>query len=89
MTSYTIEFNGTGEVSEGQFRNDTEAQAWVESVLESRGYDADDLSTSDWDADGLNDDGQQCYRMLFWSDEKSAQNDSGVKSICQLCKVGS
>lgn len=89
MTSYTIEFNGTGEVSEGQFRNDTEAQAWVESVLAARGYDAGDLSTSDWDADGLNDDGEQCYRMLFWADEQTAQHDPGVDAICQLCRVGS
>lgn len=88
MSSYTIEFNGTGEVSEGQFRNDTEAQAWVESVLEFRGYDVDDVVSGDWDADGQNDDGEQCFRMLYWASENDAENDAGEKSICQLCKVG-
>lgn len=88
MTIYTIEFNGTGEVSEGSFRNDTEAQAWVESVLENRGYDANELASGDWDADGENEDGDTCYRMLFWESESDAENDAGESSICQLCRVG-
>jgi phage head maturation protease len=87
MASYTIEFNGSGEVSEGQFRNDTDAQVWVESVLESRGHDVDALVSGDWDAAGKNDDGEQCYRMLFWASESDAENDAGEKSVCQLCKV--
>ncbi len=85
--SYTIEFNGTGEVSEGFFANDTEAASWVESVLEARGYDADEIVSGDWDADGQNDDGQQCERMLFWSDEASSENDPGVNAVCKLCVV--
>lgn len=88
MSSYTIEFSSTGDVCEGQFSSDTEAQSWVESVLESRGYDADEIVTGDWDADGHNDDGEQCYRMLFWEDGSHAENDPGADSICQLCKVG-
>lgn len=88
MASYTIEFNGSGEVSEGQFNSDTEAQAWVESVLENRGHDADELVSGDWDSAGQNDDGEQCYRMLFWANEADAENDPGVNAICQLCKVG-
>ena len=88
MISYTIEFNGTGEVSEGQFRSDTEAQAWVESVLEARGHDVVALVSGDWDADGENDNGEKCFRMLFWASESDADNDSGENSICQLCKVG-
>jgi hypothetical protein len=88
MQSYTIEFNRTGEVTEGQFSNDTEAQLWVEAVLDARGYDADELLSGDWDADGTNDDGEQCYRMLFWANESDAENDPGVNAICQLCKVG-
>lgn len=88
MISYTIEFNGSGEATEGQFRNDTVAQAWVESVLEARGYDADELVCGDWDADGSNDDGDQCWRMLFWANESDADNDAGSNAICQLCKVG-
>lgn len=88
MKSYTIEFSGTGEVSEGRFSNDTEAQAWVESVLEQRGYDVDELFSGDWDADGQTDDGEPCLRMLFWASESDAENDAGQSTICQLCKVG-
>lgn len=88
MTSYTIEMNGSGLTSEGNFRNDTEAQAWVESVLEASGYEVDDLVFGDWDADGKNDDGKPCYRMLVWANEADAENDAGESSICQLCKVG-
>lgn len=87
MKSYTIEFNGTGEVAEGQFRNETEAQSWVESVLEQRGYDVDELVSGDWDVAGTNDDDQKCYRMLYWASEADADNDAGEKAICQLCKA--
>ena len=86
MASYTIEFNGSGEVSEGQFRSDAEAQAWAESVLEARRHDMDELVCGDWDSDGQNDDGEQCFRMLFWANEAEAENDSGVNAICKLCK---
>lgn len=88
MASYTLEFCGSGEVSEGQFGSDTEAQSWVESVLESRGYDADSIVNGEWDADGKNDDGESCYRMLYWANETDSQNDAGANSICQLCRVG-
>ena len=87
MKSYTIEFNGTGEVSEGQFSNDNEAQSWVEAVLEAQGHGTE-LVSSDWESDGQNEDGEQCYRMLFWADEADAENDPGANAICQLCKVG-
>jgi hypothetical protein len=87
MTSYTIEFIGSGETTESRFNNDIDAQAWAESVLENRGYDVDDIVPGGWDADGKNDDGEQCYRMLFWANESDAESDSGEKSICQLCKV--
>jgi hypothetical protein len=88
MQSYVIEFEDGG-ISEGHFENDTQAVAWVESVLEHHGYDPDELVSGDWDADGKNDDGEQCYRMLFWASEEDSENDSGENSICQLCKVGS
>jgi hypothetical protein len=85
--SYTIEFNGTGEVSEGSFRNDTEAVLWVESVLEARGCDADEIVSGDWDSDGQNDDGERCERMLFWANEAASENDPGVNAVCKLCVV--
>jgi len=86
--SYTLEFNGTGVVAEGFFATDTLAQLWAESVLENRGYDPNELVAGNWDADGQNDDGEQCYRMLFWANESDAENDPGANAICQLCKVG-
>lgn len=79
MKSYILEFNGSGEVSEGCFPSDMDAESWAESVLEQRGYCANDLVSSYWDAYGPSE-----VRMLFWADEETAQNDPGVKSICSL-----
>ena len=85
MTSYTVNFNGSGEVLEHHFNTDAQAVLWLTLVLESRGYDLDILDASGWDADGVNDDDQPCYRMLFWADEVASFNDDGVKAICSLC----
>jgi len=87
MMNYTIEFSGSGEVSEGSFANDTMAIKWVESVLEARGFDAAESVSGDWDQAGQNDDGDQCWRMLFWTSEDDANNDSGARAYCQLCVV--
>jgi len=86
--SYTLEFNGSGVVAEGFFDSEIRALLWAESVLENLGYDPNELVAGDWDADGENDDGEQCYRMLFWAHESDAENDPGANAICQLCKVG-
>jgi hypothetical protein len=89
MKNYTIEFNGTGEVSEGHFGSDREAKSWVVSVLENLGYDASQLVEGhDWDDDGQNDDGKKCSRLLYWANEIDAENDPGARAICKLCKVG-
>lgn len=87
MRSYTIEFNGTGEVCEGYHDSDNAAELWLESVLTQRGYDPAKLFAADWDANGENDNGQKCERMLFWENETVSQNDSGANAICQLCVV--
>lgn len=87
MKSYTFEFQD-GDLCEGYFETDADAQAWVESILENRGYDVCDLVEGDWDADGKNDDGEQCYRMLYWATEEDAKDDPGLDAIGQLCKVG-
>ena len=84
---YVIEFNGTCEVSEGCFANDTEAIGWVDSVLEAHGYDSSEIVSGDWDADGENEDGQTCERMLFWADEATSENDPGTNAVCKLCVV--
>lgn len=88
MKSYVLKFAGSGEVCEGYFENDSEAIAFAESVLEFRGHEPSKLVRGGWDADGQNDDGAQCHRMLFWANEDDAENDAGAKSIAQLCKVG-
>lgn len=88
MKSYTIEFNGSGEVIERNFASDNAAQSWVESVLEDRGHDSSELVTGEWDQAGKNGDGEQAWRMLYWASEAIAENDTGAKAICQLCKVG-
>ena len=85
MKNYTIEFTETGAVSEGSFSCDTDAERWVETVLENAGHDAEEIVSGDWDADGQNEDGQSCERMLFWASDSDAQNDAGQRSICQLC----
>lgn len=79
MKSYVIEFNGSGEVSEGFFSNDREAVAWAETVLETRGFDLSEIVSGEWDAHGA--DG---FRLLFWANEETAQNDAGQNAICQL-----
>jgi hypothetical protein len=87
MKSYVLQFAGSGEVCEGNFGSEVDAILWAESVLGARGYDREEIVTGGWDADGQNDDGEQCHRMLFWADEDAAENDAGAKSIAQLCKV--
>jgi hypothetical protein len=87
MMSYTVNFNGSGEVLEHHFDTDSQAVLWLTLVLESRGYDLDTLDSCGWDSDGLDDDDRVCERMLFWPDEVASFNDSGAKSICSLCVV--
>lgn len=86
MTSYTIEFND-GRTSDGCFDRDSDAQAWVEAVLEQHGCDASEIVSGDWDAAGSNDDGSPLERMLFWADEEASNNDSGANAICQLVRA--
>jgi hypothetical protein len=88
VQSYTIEFSGSGEVLEKQLSDDTAAQAWAESVIADRGFDAEELFSGQWDADGQNDADPLCSRMLFWECESDAEIDSGIMALCQLCKVG-
>lgn len=84
MTAYVIRFsNGEREIREW-LDGDSEAIDFVESVLSERGHDITEVVSGDWDADGEDDDGNQCERMLFWASEEDAENDSGAKSICEL-----
>lgn len=85
MKSYTINFADSGEVCEGFFNSDFEAIGWAESIFEDRGWT--EVVRGDWDADGQNEDGEQCYRVLFWASEEYAENDCGANSFAELCKV--
>lgn len=87
MTSHTVNFSGSSEVLEHDFNTDLQAVRWLESELESRGYDADTLNSCGWNSNGKNDDGRSCERMLFWADEVDSFQDAGQKSICALCVV--
>jgi hypothetical protein len=43
---------------------------------------------NDESADGLNDDDEQCWKLLIWGSEESAHGDNGSRSIAQLEWVG-
>ena len=50
-------------------------------------FGADAVAADQWDADGLNDDGLRCERLLIWACEDDARNDNGAKSVAQLTVV--
>ena len=60
-----------------------DAQQAVEVVLSSQGIDAP-VWAEQADADGINDDGKQCWRLLAWASDEDAAGDSGAKAIGQL-----
>lgn len=86
MKSYTINFAGSGEVCEGFFESDLQAIHWAQLVFLNRGVT--DVVRGDWDADGQDDEGGQCYRLLFWATEEDAEHDCGAKAFAEVCKVG-
>ena len=88
MRTYTLEFNGTGEVAELNCdHGDEQAEQMARVILAGRGYP--DITFADqWDADGTDDDDQPCFRLLIWADGDAAENDSGLYSVAQLCRVG-
>ena len=49
MTSYVIEFNGSGEVLERHFANDDLAVAWADKVMRDLGHD--DTVRGEWDCE--------------------------------------
>lgn len=67
-----------GAISEHEFADLETAKTFVESLL------GDIVWAEQPDADGTNDDGAQCYRLLCWESEEDAENDSGAESIGQL-----
>jgi len=65
MTSYTVNFNGSGEVLEHHFDSDVQAVLWITRELATRGYNLEDLDSGGWDSDGVNEEDELCYRMFF------------------------
>ena len=75
MSKYTINFTDGGECWDlGIFGNDTEAAIDAERVLESRGHDANELVTGEWEQG----------RLLIWADEADAEGDSGANALCSV-----
>lgn len=81
--SYAINHTHSGAVTEITADDDTAATAAVLAML---GRDV--VIADQWDADGTNDDGVQCWRRLIWEDESSSENDDGANAVASLTRVG-
>jgi hypothetical protein len=79
---YVLNFVGSGATSEIWAGSDGEAIFQAKAIL------GESVTALQWDADGENDDGEQCKRLLIWSSEKDALNDDGSKAIASLSTVG-
>lgn len=89
MPKYYFELADSGTVSEWIRDNDTEATRAAVDQLIFEGYDAESIvEGEDWSSDGVNDDGEPCYRLLFWANQEDSDNDCGAKSIAQISRVG-
>jgi hypothetical protein len=86
MNSYVLEY-ANGAIDELCARDDDHAVSMALNILRDLGHD-DAVAADQWDSDGTNDDGEPMKRILIWSCEEDAQNDSGAKSIAQLTTGG-
>lgn len=84
MKSYTIEWYGSGEVREIFAANDTDAELAALEIVDVPGA----VAADQWDADGRNECGEHCKRLLIWDNESVASWDDGSRAIAQLCTVG-
>ncbi len=82
MTTYVLNYAGSGAVSEIIADSDTEAER---IALEQIGDDA--VAAEQWDSDGTNDDGRPMERLLIWATEDESVNDDGAKAVAQLTVV--
>lgn len=82
MKSYTLEMADGSGLSEGFFETDSDAITWAVSVLEHRGCDAGELVTGDWETRS-----PDSVRKLFWANERTADDDTGVNAIAHLVKT--
>lgn len=83
MKSYVLNMAGSGATSEIYADNDDAAIEQVKTILGSEIVICDQ-----WDADGHNDDDEQCKRLLIWASEEDADNDDGKNAIAELSTVG-
>lgn len=79
---YTINIAGTGEVIEVVGDMAT-VERRVSALLD---MDASDLVSSDWCADGGDDEGRPLERRLYWSSETDADDDDGARSACSVVR---
>lgn len=83
MKSYVWSEAGSGATTEFFAESD---KAAIKQILSEQPEGT--VVAYDWDADGQNDDGDPCKRILFWASEEDAKNDPGANAIGQLETVG-
>lgn len=91
MSIYKLQFNGDSEMGE-IFECETDAGAidMAEDYIETVMHPAETCCLcwgGAWDADGVNEDGFPCERLLVWASEEDAENDAGEKALAQLTVV--
>ena len=86
MNSYVIEF-ADGSISEHFCQDDEQAVQQALEILRDLGHD-DAVAADQWDANGVNDDGEPMKRILIWENKNDAKNDNGAKSIAQVVAFG-
>ncbi len=82
MKSYVLNWSGTGAISE--IFADTDEDAIAQAIDLTRAP----IVADQWDADGWNDDGEPCKRILLWDTEELAENDAGAKATASLSTIG-
>ena len=90
MKSYTLNYANGGKCTEFFAENDEEAVelALCQIVAGGSSYCAEPVAADQWDQAGMNNDDGPCKRLLIWSDEASAENDSGANAIAQIETIG-
>jgi hypothetical protein len=81
MAAYTLEY-ADGRITEIVADDDTSAEL---AALACLGDDA--VAAEQWDADGHDDDGCRCERLLLWASEEDAEGDDGARAVASLTAV--
>lgn len=83
MKSYVLSIVGSGATSEIYADSDRAAIRQAKDLLGT-------CTVADqWDADGANDEGYACKRILFWACDEDGESDPGANAIASLSTTGS